>query len=153
MTPDRWPEAGELVREYAANTQIEAGGGDLPPSVVAECENLATVYAAPGTLLLATADGVPVGCVGLRTHEPGVGIVKRLYVRAAHRRHGIAGRLMDAVHAHAAEVGYERLVLDVRPERVGAIAFYRGLGYEDIEPYVPLVCLGRLTPGATGRRR
>jgi GNAT superfamily N-acetyltransferase len=155
VTPARWPDAGALVREYVTSTQIEAGGGDLPPSLVAECANLAAVYAAPGTLLLATADETPVGCVALRQHEPGVGIVKRLYVRATHRRLGIAGLLMDALHAHAAEVGFGRLVLDVRPGRPEAIAFYRGLGYTDIAPYVdaPMVCLGRLTPGGRGPRR
>src|SRR5207253_3528462 len=74
---------------------------------------LPILYAAPGTLLLATADGTPAGCVGLREHAPGTGIVKRLYVRPAYRRRGIALALMDAVHARAAEVGFARLVLEI----------------------------------------
>ena len=115
----------------------------------AECADLAGVYRSPGTLLLAYADGVPAGCAGLADRGGGrTAEVKRLYVRPAYRRTGIARELMARIHEHAAKQGIATLLLDVMASRVEAIEFYRRLGYMPAEPFpatspVPMVFMRR----------
>jgi GNAT superfamily N-acetyltransferase len=136
-------DAIELVFEYMAATQAEtgqpvpAGIGDLPGVLQRECRDLQSVYRPPGVFLIAYQD------------------VKRLYVRPAHRRLGIARTLMSHVHQHAARSGLIRLVLDVLPTRTEAIGFYRGLGYRDYGSVVTgspagLICMERAAAAATG---
>ena len=88
--PDDVRAAHELFLEYAAwiKTDLCFQGFD---------EELATLpgkYAPPqGRLLLAGAEGELAGCIALRPLAPGIGEVKRLYVRPAYRGRGIAKKL------------------------------------------------------------
>jgi GNAT superfamily N-acetyltransferase len=106
-------DARALVFEYMAATVAETSGraapsriDELPRVLRAECEDLAAVYSHPGTLLLAYAGGAPAGCAGLADRGERTAEVKRLYVRPAYRRAGIARALMARVHARAAELGF-----------------------------------------------
>jgi len=147
--------AAALVFEYMAATQAEtgqpapAGIGELPAVLQRECRDLPAVYRPPGALLIAGHSGQPAGCVGLapcpaqRTAE-----IKRLYVRPAYRRQGIASALMSYAHHHAARHGITRLILGVLPARATVISFYRRLGYTETGPYatgspVPMISMQR----------
>jgi GNAT superfamily N-acetyltransferase len=155
LTVGRETDAADLVFEYMAGTQAEtgqpmpAGIDELPAILQRECQNLAAFYCPPGALLIADIDGRPVGCVGIApSAAKRTGEVKRLYVRPAGRRRGIASLLMSHAHQHAAQHGMTRLVLDVLPARTGVIGFYRRLGYAETEPYdtespVPMICMAR----------
>jgi len=151
----RGGDAAALVFEYMAATQAEtqqpvpAGISELPAVLQRECRDLPAVYRPPGALLIADHSGQPAGCVGLapcsaeRTAE-----IKRLYVRPAHRRKGIASTLMSHAHHHAAQHGITRLILDVLPARTTVISFYRRLGYTESGPYgteslVPMIDMER----------
>jgi ribosomal protein S18 acetylase RimI-like enzyme len=148
-------DARTLVFEYMAATVAETSGRaapatieDLPAALRAECGNLAGVYAPPGALLLAYADGVPTGCAGLVDRGERTAEVKRLYVRPAYRGAGIARSLMAGIHSRAAESGFTTLLLDVMRSRTHVIEFYRRLGYTPTEPFpttspVPMVFLRR----------
>jgi GNAT superfamily N-acetyltransferase len=156
-------DARTLVFEYMAATVAETSGRaapsrveDLPAVLRAECEDLAAVYRAPGTLLLAYADGTPAGCAGLTDRGERTAEVKRLYVRPAYRRAGVARALMARIHARAAELGFTTLQLDVMRSRTQVIEFYRRLGYTPAEPFpttspVPMVFL-RCPVGPAGIR-
>jgi GNAT superfamily N-acetyltransferase len=112
-------------------------------------KRLQDVYRPPGVFLIADLGSRPAGCVGLaalageHTTE-----VKRLYVRPAHRGHGIARTLMSHAHDHAARHGMTRVILDVLPARPAVISFYRRLGYTETEPFetespVPMIYMER----------
>lgn len=158
LSAGRGEDARALVFEYMAATMAEASGGpapadaaDLPRVLRDECANLAEVYRHPGTLLVAYADGLPAGCVGLASRDGHHGgrdgehhggrdgehtaEVKRLFVRPAHRGAGIARTLMARAHAHAAGHGIATLLLDVMESRADVIGFYRRLGYTETEPF------------------
>jgi putative acetyltransferase len=145
--------AVDILFEYMATTQADNGLpvpdsiATLPTSLRRECEQPERSYAYPGVLFVACLADEVVGCVGLTPIPslPGTVEVKRLYVRAPHRRSGIARALMTTAHEHAARVGFGRVVLDVMPSRTEAIALYRRLGYTDTAPYAdwPLVYLER----------
>ena len=121
-----------LFREYAAAV-------DAPACFVTFEDELAALpgeYAPPGgRLLIAFAGDAPAGCVALRRLPDGSGEMKRLYVRAPHRRGGLGRELVQRVIAAAREAGSPRLVLDTLPVMRAAIRLYRGMGFREIGPY------------------
>lgn len=91
-----------------------------------------------GWFWLATLDGAPAGCIGLRyVLEEGtrVGELTRVYVSAAVRRQGLGARLMTAVEDRAAADGVTSLRLDVRTDLVEAQALYLRQGYREVPAF------------------
>jgi len=58
-----------------------------------------------------------------------------MYVQPAHRKHGIAQALLDALERFAASAGYEWLYLDSAPGMDTAIRFYQRSGFEPCPRY------------------
>jgi GNAT superfamily N-acetyltransferase len=124
----------ELVEEVQAEYVRRYGGPDVTPLAPEE-------FAPPhGAFLLGRLGGLVVGCVGLRGHESGVAELKRLYVRAEHRRRGHARRLLAAAEERARELGHHRVVLETGTEQPEALAMYRAEGYLPVEPFGHYAC-------------
>lgn len=102
-------------------------------------------FAAPeGVLLVASEDGVALGCGGIRREAatPGHELggerwfeVKHVYVRPSARGRGLSRRIMAGLEAAARELGADRLVLDTHTSQAAAAALYRALGYVEVAPY------------------
>lgn len=88
-----------------------------------------------GIFLLASVDGVAMGCGGLRPLQSGTGEVKRVWINPAWRGRGVSRRLMDALEQEARELGYGRLRLDTSRHLPEAVALYHALGYREIDRY------------------
>ena len=108
---------------------------------------------------LAFASDAPVGCIILRglNSPPASGEVKRLYVRASHRKRGLADRLLRTLEQHAIKVGYEWLYLDSKDDLANAIRFYKRHGYEccdryNSNPQATIFMRKQLFPGWPERR-
>ncbi len=86
---------------------------------------------------LAARGGQAIGCIALRplAAMASSGEVKRLYVRPAERRQGIAEGLLQALESHAASVGYRWLYLDTTDEMTAAVHFYELQGYQRCPRY------------------
>ncbi|MEZ5594539.1 MAG: carbonate dehydratase [Gammaproteobacteria bacterium] len=137
LTATDQPEL-EQVRQFFRNYAASIGVDLSFQNFAEEMANLPGGYAEPhGRLYLATLDGKPVGCVGVRQFSDGVAELKRLYVTPDARRMG-TGRLLALAAIQAAqELGYQRLVLDTLPSMRMALKLYRQLGFQEIPAYYP----------------
>jgi len=88
-----------------------------------------------GGLFLADVDQALVGMIFLTELREGVGQIRRMYVRDAYRRRGIARTLFETAIRQARELGYAKLLLESPRSWVGAHALYRTLGFEAVEMY------------------
>jgi putative acetyltransferase len=125
--------ARELFREYEAWLDVDL----CFQSFEKELAELPGKYAPPdGRLLLAVDNGNVAGCAALRKIDDGICEIKRLFLRADFRGHGLGGKLAEAIIGEAKQIGYERMRLDTLPPKMNdAIALYRLLGFKEIEPY------------------
>jgi len=104
--------------------------------------------------LVAWRGNEPLGCGVLSPLAPGVGEVKRMYVRKDARRMGVARRILAELERRAVGSGCPVLRLECGTLQPEAVALYEALGYRRIprfgeyaeDPYS--VCLEkRLTRG------
>jgi len=59
--------------------------------------------------------------------------LQRIAVDPAHRRTGLASALLDAVVDLARDGGADRLLLEVREDNAGALAFYAARGFVEVD--------------------
>ena len=101
-----------------------------------ELETLPGAYGPPtGCLLLVKAGDQWVGCAALRKGGNGVCEMKRMYIRPAWRRRGIARELAQELIRIAREIGYERMRLDTLASMTPARQLYESIGFRQVEPY------------------
>jgi len=130
--PGEMAQLRALFVEYAAWLKVDLCFQDFDE----ELATLPGAYAPPrGRLLLAQAQEELAGCIGLRPLSAATGEVKRLYVRPAFRRRGIAELLAVEIVEAARAMGYARLRLDTLAFMHEAAALYRKLGFVEIAPY------------------
>lgn len=85
-----------------------------------------------GAFLLAVADGLPLGCVGLKGTDADYAEIKRLWVAPSARGLGLAHRLMEEAEEAARGLGVTTLRLDTNSALPEALALYRGTGWTEI---------------------
>lgn len=90
------------------------------------------------TLLLATIDDKPAGCVALRSlkREDCSCEMKRLWVASEFRGRGLGRRLLSEAIAWAEHAGYTAIYLDTVPAAMPeAIQLYKNAGFLPVERY------------------
>jgi GNAT superfamily N-acetyltransferase len=123
-------EAAELVAELDADLTVRYGGDGDPVHAPAQ------EFDGPGgQMLLATLEGEPVGCVGLRRVSENTAELKRMFVRPGLRRNGVARALLAACEQAARDLHYEYLWLETGTLQPEALALYLSAGYEPVSPF------------------
>jgi DNA-binding MarR family transcriptional regulator/GNAT superfamily N-acetyltransferase len=130
--PESEPARACLAAYYAELATRFAGGFDVTLS----CDPEASAMVRPrGAFLLAVADGLPVGCVGLKGNGGLVAEIKRLWIDPAARGLGLAKRLMQAAETAARDLGIRTLRLDTNSALPEALALYRRSGWVEIDRF------------------
>ncbi len=141
VTPYRIDAAGpsdmDAVRELFVEYANSLGFSLCFQGFDRESADLPGCYAMPdGRLVLARCERDVAGLVGLRRLSAGVCEMKRLYVRPAHRRHGLGRQLAERVIDEARSTGYRTMRLDTLAARMPqAVTLYKTLGFVEIPPY------------------
>ncbi len=109
----------------------------------------AEMTAPRGGFWVAMAEGLPLGCVGLKGAGREFAEIKRLWVAPAARGLGLARRLLATAEARAREMGVAALRLDTNSALSEASALYRKCGWTEIarfndDPYPDLFFEKRL---------
>ncbi|HEV3228222.1 MAG TPA: GNAT family N-acetyltransferase [Solirubrobacteraceae bacterium] len=92
----------------------------------------------PVFLIVRDRSGRALGCGALRTLGPQTVEIKRMYVRLADRRRGVARALLEALEERAGRLGARWIVLETGPRQPEAIRLYARQGYR------PIPCAGVL---------
>jgi len=88
-----------------------------------------------GAFLIASHDGLAVGCGAVRQIEARTGEIKRMYVKPAMRGRGVGRVLLDALEAEARSLQLSRLVLETGDRQPEALALYERAGFSQIAPF------------------
>lgn len=123
------PAVAADLAAVAALERDNLGVDAWPEGLVAEglSGNLPTVR-----YLVAEVDGVLAGHA-VASIVADIAELQRIAVDPAHRRTGLASDLLDAVVVAARAGGADRLLLEVREDNAGAIAFYAARGFVEID--------------------
>jgi DNA-binding MarR family transcriptional regulator/GNAT superfamily N-acetyltransferase len=129
----RSPVARAAVGQYFAelNTRFPTGF-DV---VAAETDDLADPDLHQVRFVVATSDGEPVACGGVRKLGPGLGEIKRMWVHDGWRGAGMGSRLLRHLEGVSAGMGHDVVRLDTNGALTEAIAMYERAGYRSIERY------------------
>jgi DNA-binding MarR family transcriptional regulator/GNAT superfamily N-acetyltransferase len=94
-----------------------------------------TLPAGSSVFMVARLSGQPAGCGALKTLQPGIGEILRMWVDDAHRGLGIGARILSALEAEAAALGHRAVRLYTNRALAEAKAMYRSRGYVEIPRY------------------
>jgi GNAT superfamily N-acetyltransferase len=86
-------------------------------------------------LLVVDPAGKVVGTAAVHVLEPGVGELKRMWIRPAHHGGGLGRRLLDACLDEARWLGCRALRLDTKSRLAAAVHLYRAYGFAEIPRY------------------
>jgi putative acetyltransferase len=90
--------------------------------------------AADTTVFVARDGNAAVACGALRRHEGGVGEVKRMYTRPAHRGKKIGAAIVSHIETLARQEGMTRLVLETGDRHPAAWTVYERAGFTRCGP-------------------
>ncbi|MCU1665843.1 MAG: hypothetical protein QOI36_5741 [Pseudonocardiales bacterium] len=118
------PMLTELDREYS--TRYGHTLGDLGEEVR---RRWAEFGAPDGGLLLLLVGGEPVAGGAFRRHDERTAELKRIWTHSAHRRRGLARRVLAELESDIASRGYRRIYLTTGPRQPEAVGLYLATGY------------------------
>jgi DNA-binding MarR family transcriptional regulator len=129
----RSADAERCLQKYYAELAARFPGGF---ELHADDAPAADEIAPPGgCMLLAWLFGDPVGCGAIRTLEPGVGEIKRMWISPEVRGLGVGRRLLAELERAAIALKLDTVRLDTNGSLAEAIRLYRASGYREIAPY------------------
>lgn len=87
----------------------------------------------PTVVALVVRDGDEVVGHAVASYAGDVAELQRIAVRPASRRTGRASALLEEVLRRARRTGADGILLEVRPDNAGAIAFYAASGFAEVD--------------------
>jgi GNAT superfamily N-acetyltransferase len=127
------PMLTELSHEYWTRYRHTLG------DIAEEMRSRPVEFGAPdGGLLLLLVDGEPVAGGAFRRHDAHTAELKRIWTHSAHRRRGLARRVLAELEREIAARGYRRIYLTTGPRQPEAKGLYLATGYTPLyDPGLP----------------
>jgi DNA-binding MarR family transcriptional regulator/predicted GNAT family acetyltransferase len=125
--------ARTALGEYYAELDRRFPSGFVPEP---RDDGAAALRAPSGAFVVATSDGAPVACGGVRRLDDSTGEIKRMWVAPDWRGAGLGARLLRRLEDEARRLGYARAVLGTNSVLTEALAMYGRVGYREIGPYI-----------------
>ncbi|MCC8959175.1 GNAT family N-acetyltransferase [Bradyrhizobium sp. Pear77] len=94
-----------------------------------------TLADADTVFLVARRDGEVLGSIAFRLIAPGHAEMKRMFVRADARGHGLGRRVLEALEDAARDRRIARISLETGIRQPEAIGLYRAAGYQECPPF------------------
>ncbi|MBJ7291420.1 GNAT family N-acetyltransferase [Williamsia sp.] len=137
--PRAQPLLAELAVEYSSRY-----GGTAEQMYSELVEYPADEFAAPdGALVVIVRDDEVVAGGAFRRYDADTAELKRIWTSAAHRRRGLARRVLVELEREIAELGYRRIYLTTGWRQPEAVALYLAAGYTALyDPSVPAEEIG-----------
>jgi DNA-binding MarR family transcriptional regulator len=88
-----------------------------------------------GAFLVASIDGAPIACGGVKLTGPGVASLKRMWVAGSVRGLGLGRRMLDALEREARRLGVTTLRLETNRTLEEAVRLYRSTGYREVPAF------------------
>ena len=126
-------DARALIREL--DMDIAALYPGLPINGI----DAAEFESAGGYFVVAQEAGEPVGCGAFRPVDERCAEIKRMFVRRAARRRGIAQQILRHLEAEIHRRGFRTMVLETGCDNAEAIALYEAEGYLPIPAFLGYV--------------
>jgi putative acetyltransferase len=86
-------------------------------------------------VVVAYENGKPVGCGAIKEYAPAIMEVKRMYTPPEIRGKGVAFKVLAELETWAAEMSYEKCILETGKKQPEAIGLYKKSGYTLIPNY------------------
>ncbi len=86
-------------------------------------------------VLVAYEDGQAVGCGAVKEFSAQTMEIKRMFTLPEKRGKGIAGKILNEFEKWAAEMGYQKCILETGKRQIEAVALYKKSGYQLIPNY------------------
>ncbi len=86
-------------------------------------------------VVVAYENDTPVGCGAIKEYAPNTMEVKRMYTLPEKRGEGIASKMLDELERWAAELSYQKCILETGKRQPEAIGLYKKKGYKLIPNY------------------
>jgi GNAT superfamily N-acetyltransferase len=123
------PDAQELIHELDRELWQRYPGSSV------HTLDLQSVTPENTIFLVGYLEDEPVACGAIRKIEPGVGEIKRVYVKPAMRRQGLSRRLLHRLEEEARQAGLTTLKLETGTRQPESLGLYRRAGYYDIPKF------------------
>ncbi|WP_076865466.1 GNAT family N-acetyltransferase [Bradyrhizobium mercantei] len=130
--------APEDPRQLEVRRLIDLSDAYMQALYPPDSNHLAAVetLAVPGTVfLVARRGGDVLGSIAFRRIAPDHAEMKRMFVRADARGHGLGRRLLDALEDAARSRQIVRISLETGIRQPEAIGLYRAAGYRECPPF------------------
>jgi GNAT superfamily N-acetyltransferase len=134
------PQIRELIWEYLqwANGRVNEEfkiSFDIATMLEEDMKSLGKFMPPYGRLLLGYTKGRPAGIACLKKLTPGIGEIKRMYVREESRKQGLGRALINRLIQDAQQIGYQRIRLDSARFMKEAHQLYQSIGFKEVEAY------------------
>ena len=86
-------------------------------------------------VIVAYENSKPVSCGAMKEYKPGIVEIKRMYTLPEKRGKGIASKVLAELEIWAAELDYDKCILETGKKQPEAVKLYKKNGYRSIPNY------------------